>query len=111
MLSSFSNTKKVLKSLGFSVDVVRNKEDVINKVKYENYYDIIFSNNVYPDGSGSDCLKELRSLENFSTPVIIHTITENARDYFINVIGFDEYITKPLTQSKVKYALENIFKN
>lgn len=108
MLSSFCNTEKVLKSLGFSVDIVKKKEDVINKVKYQNDYDIILSNNVYPDGSGPECLKELKKIENFSTPVVIHTITENARDYFINRIGFDEYIVKPLTQKKVKSVLEKI---
>lgn len=108
MPSSYNNTRKVLKSLGFDVDVVKNKEDVINKIKYQNDYDIIFSNNVYPDGSGPECLKELKNIENFSTPVVIHTITDNAREHFIDTIGFDEYIVKPLTQRKVKIALEKI---
>lgn len=110
MASSYNISKKVLKSLGFEVDVVRNKEDVINKIKNENNYDIIFSNNVYPDGSGPDCLKELKKIKGFSTPVVIHTITQDAREYFVDNIGFDEYIAKPLNQMKVKKALENIFK-
>ena len=82
------------------------KEDVINKVKYQNDYDIILSNNVYPDGSGPECLKELKKIENFSIPVVINAITENARDYFINRIWFDEYIVKPLTQKKLRLFLK-----
>ena len=111
MASSYNISKRVLKSLGFEVDVVRNKEDVINKIKLQNDYDIIFSNNVYPDGSGPDCLKELKQIEGFSIPVVIHTITKDAREYFIDTIGFDEYIVKPLNKMKVKKALENVFKN
>ena len=111
MASSYNISKRVLKSFGFEVDVVRNKEDVINKIKLQNDYDIIFSNNVYPDGSGPDCLKELKQIEGFSIPVVIYTITKDAREYFIDTIGFDEYIVKPLNKMKVKKALENVFKN
>ncbi len=107
---SSNNTKNVLKSLGFDVDVVSKKEDVIQRVKYQNNYDVIFTNNLYRDGSGPECLKELKELKNFSTPVIIHTVDMGKEEHFVKGLGFNGYIEKPVTQEKVKKVLKNIFK-
>lgn len=110
MVSSYTNTKKVLQSLGFTVDVEKRQDDVINRISYGNDYDIIFTNNVYPDGSGPDLLKELKSFEGFSTPVVIHTISKNQREYFEDYLGFDGYIEKPVSPDDLKPILEKIFK-
>lgn len=106
---SYINTERVLRSLGFSVDIVSNGNDIIEKMKYGEHYDIIFSNNIYRYGpTGPECLKKLRELENFSTPIVIHTITKDKRDYFVNTIGFDDYIVKPVTQENVKPILHRL---
>lgn len=106
---SYINTERVLRSLGFSVDIVSNGNDIIEKMKYGEHYDIIFSNNIYRHGpTGPECLKKLRELENFSTPIVIHTITKDKRDYFVNTIGFDDYIVKPVTQENVKPILHRL---
>lgn len=110
MVTSYTNTKKVLQSLGFTVDVEKRQDDVINRISYGNDYDIIFTNNVYPDGSGPDLLKELKSYEGFSTPVVIHTISKNQREYFEDYLGFDGYIEKPVSPDDLKPILEKIFK-
>jgi len=110
MVSSYTNTKKVLQSLGFTVDVEKRQDDVINRISYGNDYDIIFTNNVYPDGSGPDLLKELKSYEGFSTPIVIHTISKNQREYFEDYLGFDGYIEKPVSPDDLKPILEKIFK-
>lgn len=106
--ASYDNTVNVLKSLGFDVDVAHTIDDVISYVKYGKKYDIIFSNNVYPQGSGSDCLTKLKKLDDFNTPVVIHTISEGERHRFIDMEGFDEYIVKPVTLEKVKPVLEKL---
>lgn len=108
-LPSYSNTKKVLEDLGFFVDIAKSSEYLINKIKYGEKYDIIFSNNIYKDGTGSDCLKKLKEIKDFSTPVIIHTVEEDERDYFVNQIGFDDYIVKPITIESILPVLEKIF--
>lgn len=72
-------------------------------------YDIIFSNNIYKDGTGSDCLKKLKEIKGFSTPVIIHTVEKDERDYFVNQIEFDDYIIKPITVESILPVLEKIF--
>lgn len=109
MASSFNNTKKVLQSLGFTVDIEKRQDDVINRLSYGNDYDIIFTNNVYPDGSGPELLNELKSFEGFSTPVVIHTISKNQKEYFVDYLGFDGYIEKPVTPDDLKPILEEIF--
>lgn len=105
---SARNTKNVLKSLGFDVDIVASGKDIIKKMQNEEHYDIIFSNNIYEDCTGPECLKELRQLDNFSTPIIIHTISDGKEDEFINVIGFDGYIVKPVSQEKIIPILKNL---
>lgn len=111
MATSYNITKTVLQSLGFSVDVVNTYEDVVKKIKYGEHYDIIFSNNIYRHGTGADCLTELRNLPNFSTPVVILTVTADKRDYFVNKIGFDDYVVKPISQEKIIPILNNLLKN
>lgn len=107
---SYFNTENVLRSLGCSVDIVSNIEDLVNKVKYGEHYDIIFTNKEYRRGNGIDCLKQLKELKDFNIPVVLHTITKGKRDFYINDIGFDEYIEKPITQEKVKIILEKLLK-
>lgn len=40
--SSYTNTEKVLRSLGFSVEIVPTVNDIVEKIKYGEHYDIIF---------------------------------------------------------------------
>jgi len=111
MLSSYNNTKKVLQSLGFIVDIEKRKDDVIDRISYGNNYDIIFTNNVYHDGTGPELLKELRSYEGFSTPIVIHTVSKNQKEYFVDNLGFNGYIEKPVTPEKLIPILQQIFKD
>ena len=111
MLTSYTNTKKVLQSLGFTVDIVKRKDDIIDRITFGTRYDIIFSNNIYPDGTGPELLKELKSFEGFSIPIIIHTVSKDQKDYFVNTVGFNGYIEKPVSVEKLKPILAQIFKD
>lgn len=83
---SYANTKRVLESLGFNVTVALSGKEVVKRIKDGEKYDIIFSNNIYRNGTGQECLNELKQIEGFNIPVVIHTLTENKRDYFVNEI-------------------------
>ena len=48
--------------------------------------------------------------EKVDIPVVIHTITKNARYQFVDEIGFDDYIEKPVTKEKIKPVLKKLFK-
>ena len=107
--ASYSNTKAILENLGFTVDIAESSNYLVNKIKYGEKYDIIFSNNIYRDGTGPECLKKLKNVKGFSTPVIVHTITKDARNHFVNDIGFDDYIEKPVTEESTLPVLEKFF--
>ena len=82
----------------------------VDKIKHGYECDVIFTNNVYKHGgSGSATLYELKQIKDFDIPVVIHTISENERNHFIDDCGFDEYIVKPLNQEKVKPVLDKLF--
>ena len=101
--------KAILENLGFTVDIAESSNYLVDKIKYGEKYDIIFSNNIYRDGTGPECLEKLKNVKGFSTPVIVHTITKDARNHFVNEIGFDDYIEKPVTKDNLIPILEKIF--
>lgn len=104
-------TMRALQYYGIDVDVVRSGHDIIERVKNGYVYDLIFINNVFPNGeSGENTLDQLKNMKYFKTPVIIHTVSDNKRDYFINECGFDEYIVKPVTIEKLKPVLQKFLK-
>ena len=107
-LPSSSNTKAVLEELGFTVDIAESSRYLIKKIEYGEKYDIIFSNNIYKDGTGSECLKRLREIKGFSSPVVIHT-TSNKKNHFISEDGFDDYILKPVSKDNLTPIREKIF--
>ena len=103
---SYMHTKKVLESLGFIVTVALTSKEVIERINNGEKYDVIFSNNIYNDGTGPECLTKLKQIKGFNIPVIIHTITRDARERFVNEIGFDDYIEKPVNQEDLKPILK-----
>ena len=107
-MCSYSNTKALLEELGFIVNVAESSKYLVNKIRYGEKYDIIFSNNIYRDGTGLECLKKPKEIKGFSTPVVVHTITKNAKNYFVDEIGFDDYIEKSITKNKLIPILEKI---
>lgn len=104
---SSENTMNILKSYGITVDIVRTGNDIIEKIKHGYKCDLIFTNNIYKNGyNGVNTLNELRKIKDFNIPVIVHTRSENERQYFVKVCGFDEYIVKPLNQENIEPILK-----
>lgn len=105
---SYANTKMVLESLGMDVTIVETYYDVKERIEKGEKYDVIFTNNIYRiGGTGPQLLKELKEIEGFNTPVIIHTISENKYNYF-NDLGFDGYLLKPIKQEETIQVLKNL---
>ena len=105
-----NETRKMLMLFGVSVDIVTSGNDIYDMIKNGKKYDIVFTNNIYQYGlDGPKLLQKLRALDNFNTPVVIHTVTHNRRDYFINELDFDEYIEKPIRYEDIERVLKKIF--
>ena len=104
---SYANTKMVLESLGMKVTIEESMNMVKDRILKGEQYDIIFTNNIYRDGTGSQLLKELKEIEGFSTPIIIHTISKGTIKHFLN-LGFDGYLKKPIKQEETIQVLKNL---
>lgn len=103
---SANMTRKMLRNFGLSVDIVKTAKDLLDKANLYDY-DIIFTNNIYQQGiDGPALLQELRKLDNFNTPVVIHTISKGQREHFIDILGFDEYLEKPIQISELDRVLK-----
>lgn len=111
LVYSYTITKNVLESLGFEVSVALSSDELVQKVKNNEKYDIIFTNNIYRDGTGQKCLSILKSIKDLNTPIVIHTVTKNAKYHFVNELGFDAYIEKPVTQAKLLPILEKLLRS
>lgn len=71
-------------------------------------FDVIITNNIYRIGcDGPELLQKLKKIEGFNTPVIIHTISEQPTEYFLN-LGFDGCLKKPIKQDETIQLLKNL---
>lgn len=103
-------TRKMLMLFGLSVEIVSSGIDLYDKISNGCKYDIIFTNNIYQVGyDGPTLLKNLKSLDNFNTPVVIHTVSHGQRELFMDRYGFDEYIEKPVTYEELERVLKKFF--
>lgn len=111
--ASVSNTTSVLESIGLNVTIANSGIEIIERIKNNEKYDLIISNNIYNTGhcDGPETLMRLREIDNFNIPVIVLTVSDGKRDMFINGYGFDEYMVKLLTQEKIIETLPKLFKD
>lgn len=111
--ASVSNTTSVLESMGLNVTIANSGIEIIERIKNNEKYDLIISNNIYNIGhcDGPETLMRLREIDNFNIPVIVLTVSKGKRDMFVNGYGFNEYMEKLLTQDKVMETLPKLFKD
>lgn len=71
-------------------------------------FDVIITNNIYRIGcDGPELLQKLKKIEGFNTPVIIHTISEQPIEYFLN-LGFDGCLKKTIKQDETIEILKKL---
>lgn len=104
---SYANTKIVLTSLGMSVTIEETMAGVKNRILKGEQYDVIFTNNIYRGGTGLQLLKELKEIKDFDIPIIIHTISEEPVQHFLN-LGFYGCLKKPIKQEEVIQTLKKL---
>jgi CheY-like chemotaxis protein len=101
----------LLAKLGHTnIDVVENGADVINKLNNANY-DILFLDIKMPIKDGLETFSEIKYFKN--KPYVI-ALTANAmkgdRSYYVNTIGMDDYVSKPVDISFLNKVINKAIK-
>jgi DNA-binding response OmpR family regulator len=101
----------VLSRNGWRVDTHSNGHDA-NDVIRKKQPDIIILDVMLPGKSGFDILKELRQLDELSTPVLMLTARGQNKDReMAQTLGVSQFMTKPFANSDLLDALEKLTSN
>ena len=94
-------SNSALESIGCKTTIVPSCEALIQEfMDNPNKYNVIITNNTYSNnGSGEEVLKVVKKIRK-DIRVIVLTVERNETKHFINRIGFDGYLEKPLDQRK-----------
>ena len=98
-------SKLLEKMNAHNITTMTNGYELIEKIKSGEKYDMIISDDMMPEISGTETLAELKKIPGFSIPVVVLTANamEGMREEYLQK-GFDEYIAKPIN----KEILSNI---
>lgn len=101
---------RALKDFNFIVDECYDGIECLDKIKQGNKYDLILMDIMMPNMNGEECIKNLKSIETFNTPVIALTAdaVAGAKERYIN-LGFVDYVAKPFSKEQIKEKLDKIF--
>ena len=102
--------ERLLKKYNIDVTSVESGQECIDLLK-DNNYDLILLDQMMPNMSGVDTLKELKKNKSFDTPVIVLTADaiEGKKDEYLNE-GFDGYLSKPIEIDTLTDILKKHFK-
>ncbi len=97
---------KLLTVYNFDITSVLSGQECIDTVRKNNNFDLIFMDIMMPSMSGVDAFKQLKTIPNFNTPVIVLTAdaVKGARESYLQE-GFNDYITKPLDKKLLHQLL------
>ena len=98
---------KLLQRCDISTTLVNNGDKCIELIKNNEMFDLILMDDMMPEKTGVQTLKEIKEINGFNIPVI--ALTANAlsgmREHYIG-LGFNDYLAKPVERE----ALSNILK-
>ena len=101
---------RALKDFNFEIDECYDGLECLNKINSGNTYDLILMDIMMPNMDGEKTIKELKSIPNFTTPVIALTADAiaGAKEKYISE-GFIDYIAKPFSRDQIKEKLDIVF--
>ena len=81
-------------------------QELIDKIKSGEKYDLILLDDMMPHKSGVDTFKELKEIKTFNTPVIMLTANalEGMKESYL-AMGFDGYLAKPINKEELEKTL------
>lgn len=105
-------TNSILESIGCKTTIVPSVSSLVQEFKEnKDKYNVIITNNIYSNkGTGIDVLKLVKKQKK-DIKVIVLTVEKNQTKHFINFLGFDGYLEKPLSQRKAISILSSLIPN
>ena len=100
---------KLLTGLPYTIEECYSGQECINKIKEGNHYDLILMDIMMPEKSGEATLNELKSIPNFTTPVIALTadVVAGANEKYLNE-GFSDYLGKPFRKEELTEKINKV---
>ena len=97
---------RLLQPYEITLDLVESGDEVIEKIKEKNIYDLILLDDMMPEKSGTETLVELKQIEDFNIPVVVLTANaiEGMKEEYLQK-GFDDYLAKPISKEELKRVL------
>ena len=101
----------VLKKYNIVPDTVLSGKECID-ILNNNNYDLILMDDMMPNMSGIDTLKELKKNKHFNTPVVVLTANAIAgmKEKYLKS-GFDDYLAKPIEKDELNRILNKYLNN
>ena len=98
---------RLLQSFNVNIDTVLSGQECIDKIKNGEIFDLILMDDMMPQMSGVQTLKNLKQLPDYKIPTI--ALTANAisgmREKYLND-GFDDYLSKPIDKDDLTKILQ-----
>jgi len=105
-------TSRLLEPYSVDVMLLETGEECIDLVKERNDFDLIMLDQMMPGLDGTATLEKLKTIDNFSTPVVVLTadaMTTQKEKYLS--CGFDDYMSKPIDKSELSRILKKFLKD
>lgn len=98
--------EKLLKPYEVITKSVTSGKECIELINNEEF-DLILLDQMMPEMDGTETLKELKKIDNFSTPVIVLTADAivGVKDKYLSV-GFNDYLSKPIDVDELNKILK-----
>ena len=98
--------ERLLKDYKVKVESVESGYACLDLIKTGNHYDLILLDDMMPQMSGVETLKELKAIDGYNIPTV--ALTANAisgmREKYLND-GFDDYLSKPMDKGELHRVL------
>lgn len=100
---------RLLQGFNLTVELVASGQECIDKIKNGEIFDLILMDDMMPNMTGVETLKNLKKIDDFKIPTI--ALTANAisgmREKYLKE-GFDDYLSKPIDKNELILLIQRI---
>lgn len=104
--------EKLLKPYDVITTSVLSGKECLELINSDEQFDLILLDQMMPDMDGVETLKQLKKIDNFSTPVIVLTADAivGVKEKYLSV-GFNDYLSKPINVDELNEILKKYLQN